>query len=324
MALGCISSYSWDYPGSWTFVSQNANAITLQPSGSPADSNPIRATINFSCGSSITSANYTPPYTPPVISGPVLVCDGATYSLEYASGVSVTWASSDTNVLTINSSGQVSRVGTNSGYVTISATLPCAAPVQSKQIWVGEPTITYFPPGSNPCFDNPYYQCPNLDGLYYTWSVDNQNVWFTSGNSNHTAAVISNNPEYFTISLTITDGVCTLSSNLFTYTAGYYCQCFFDPSCGGMGFARFSTTPNPADDQLVIEFEEEDYSNQKKLKGEVNYSLTLIDNEGNEKLKANLNKMKGTLDISKVPVGTYYLKIEYDGTVETRRILVNH
>lgn len=262
---------------------------------------------------------------PPEIQGPNLVCSSAQFTF-FPSTNSISWSSSNSSGLTIDpSTGVAIRQGNFNGSVSISAThnAECGLSI-TKIIWVGEPTITYFPPGTNPCFNNPYYQGPNLDGLYYTWSVDNQNVWFTSGNSNHTAAVISNNPEYFTLSLTITDGVCTLSNSLFTYTAGYYCQCFFDPSCGGMGFARFTTTPNPADDQLVIEFEEEDYSNQKKLKGEVNYSLTLIDNEGNEKLKANLNKMKGTLDTSKVPAGTYYLKIEYDGTVETRRILIKH
>ncbi|MFO0468681.1 MAG: hypothetical protein ACK5ZX_05185 [Bacteroidota bacterium] len=55
VALGCISGYNWTYPPSWSLVSQSGNSITLTPSGTQADSNPIKATISFTCGSSVTS-----------------------------------------------------------------------------------------------------------------------------------------------------------------------------------------------------------------------------------------------------------------------------
>src|SRR5690606_8302198 len=103
-ALGCITSYGWTYPSSWSFVSQSDNSITLQPSGTPDDSNPIKATVNFSCGSSITSGNYVPPYATPVLTGSNLICSSASFVLQNASSASVTWTSSDMNIATVNSS----------------------------------------------------------------------------------------------------------------------------------------------------------------------------------------------------------------------------
>ncbi|MBL7846032.1 MAG: hypothetical protein JNL40_01090 [Cyclobacteriaceae bacterium] len=122
VALGCISSYSWAYPQSWSLVSQSGNSITLRPSGTSADSNPIRVSINFTCGSSITSGNYIPPYTQPIIDGPNLICSSGTFTIQNSSSTSVTWTSLNTSVLTINSSGIASRLGSASGSVT---QLPC-------------------------------------------------------------------------------------------------------------------------------------------------------------------------------------------------------
>lgn len=323
VALGCISSYEWTYPGSWSSPSPSGNSITLTPNGTSSISDAIRVKVNFSCGSSLTSADYVPPYIEPVIAGPSLVCSSASYSIQNTQGVSVNWASSDTGILSINSSGTATRVGSNSGYVTLSATLPCPAPVQSRLIWVGEPSISYFPAGANPCTNNPYYQGPNVPGLYYAWSVDNTNVWFTSSANAFSTAVISNNPEYFTISLEITDGNCTSSSSQFSYTDGYYCQCFFDPSCGGMGFSSFRVSPNPTvDDQLVVELDEKEFKNKSKLKGAVTYSISVIKSDGNELLKLTSKSQKQIIDTSKLQEGGYFLKIAYDNKIQTQRILV--
>jgi hypothetical protein len=59
--VGCVSSYTWAFPTSWTEIGRSGNSITLRPSGTPADSNPMKVTVNFSCGSSVESGNYVPP-----------------------------------------------------------------------------------------------------------------------------------------------------------------------------------------------------------------------------------------------------------------------
>lgn len=336
--LSCVQQYEWQFPAAWRWlnpatgqltagpVNTIGNSLVLYPDGSTNIVGNIRAGVRMTCGSVVNSSNFALTYIEPVLSGPSLVCSSANYTIQNTSVGSVNWASSDTGILTINSStGAATRVGSNSGYVTLSATLPCAAPVQSKLVWVGEPSITYFPPGSNPCYNNPYYQGPNVPGLYYTWSVDNSNVRFTSSANAFSTAVISNNPEYFTIALEVTDGNCTASNSQFSYTDGYYCQCFFDPLCGGLGFSSFSVSPNPTvDDQLVIELDENEFENKSKLKGEVAYSISVIKSDGNEILKLTTKSQKQIIDTSKLQEGVYFLKITYNNKMQTQRILVSH
>jgi len=137
------------------------------------------------------------------------------------------------------------------------------------------------------------------------------------------AAVISYNPEYFNITLTISDGICTTSTTIFSYTAGYYCQCFFDPACNG-GFARFNGSPNPANNQLVISFEETEHEQELKKFSKVNYSVALIDEQGTVVSKVEASSQVYKWDTSKLPVGTYYLKISYKDFIETKRVLISH
>ncbi len=141
---------------------------------------------------------------------------------------------------------------------------------------------------------------------------------------NYSSAVISYNPEYFNITLTISDGICSTSTTLFSYTAGYYCQCFFDPACGGGGFSRFSATPNPAINQLDVSFDDKEYEKELKSFGVIEYSLALVDEQGNLISKVTTSDKTYKWDTSKIPNGTYYLKANYRSFVETKRILIKH
>ena len=146
VALGCISGYNWSYPPSWSLVSQSGNSITLTPSGTTADSNPIKATITFTCGSSVTSGNYVPPFNNPVISGSFNVCTGGTnFTLTNAGANQVNWAPSS-NMVVISGQGTATANikainSTTRGTGTISASLPgCpAVSVSPKTVWVGVP-----------------------------------------------------------------------------------------------------------------------------------------------------------------------------------------
>jgi hypothetical protein len=188
---------------------------------------------------------------------------------------------------------------------------------------VGDPSITYSPPGTNPCLNNPYYSAPNVPGLSYYWTVDNPNVWFTTSSNSNSTAVISYNPEYFTITLSISNGTCTTTSSQFSYTAGYYCQCFFDPACNG-GFSRFAASPNPASNQVDVSFDDKEYEKELKRFGAIEYNLALVDEQGN--IVANVKTSDKTYkwDTSKIPNGTYYLKANYKSFGETKRILIKH
>lgn len=334
-SVGCISSYRWIFPSGWRWrnpannqllsspVTNNLSSVSLIPSGTSADQGPIRAEVNFSCGTTISSGSYTIPYIAPLISGPDFICTTGNYSVQNISGITPTWTSSDPSILTFGRSGFASRPGSNSGYVTITATLPCAATVPPKTIFVGDPSITYSPPGTNPCFNNPYYSAPNVPGLSYYWSVDNPNVWFTTSSNSNSTAVISYNPEYFTITLSISNGTCTTTSSQFSYTAGYYCQCFFDPACNG-GFSRFAASPNPASNQVDVSFDDKEYEKELKRFGAVEYNLALLDEQGNIVAKVKTSDKTYKWDTSKIPNGTYYLKANYKSFGETKRILIKH
>ena len=256
------------------------------------------------------------------ITGPALVCTTANYTFVGP----VTWSSNNTAGLAINATtGTATRQNNFNGQVTITATINsgCGTTNITRNVWVGEPSIVYHPPGRNPCSSNPWYSGPSMPGLSYSWSVDNQNVWFVTSTTNYSSAVISYNPEYFNITLTISDGICTTSTTFFSYTAGYYCQCFFDPACGG-GFSRFAVAPNPASNQVEVSFVDAEYEKELKRFGAFDYSLALVDEQGNVVSKVETSDRIYKWDTSKIPNGTYYLKANYKNFVETNRILIKH
>lgn len=262
------------------------------------------------------------------VNGPSLICNPTQFTLaNQPVGSTLTWSTSEPAGLNINpATGAASRQNNFSGQVAVIATLNigCGNFNVIRNVWVGEPLIVYHPPGSNPCSSNPWYSGPILaGGLYYSWSVDNANVWFTTYTTNYSSAVISYNPEYFNITLTISDGICSTSTTLFSYTDGYYCQCFFDPACGG-GFSRFAVAPNPASNQVDVSFDDKEYEKELKRFGAIEYNLALVDEQGNIVGKIKTSDKVYKWDTSKLPNGTYYLKANYMSFGETKRILIKH
>jgi hypothetical protein len=131
-----------------------------------------------------TSAVFDNIIVDPIINGPTLICTTGQYTLNnQPAGSTVTWASSNLAGLSINSTtGMATRINNFNGQVTVTATINsgCGATNIPRDIWVGEPSIIYHPPGRNPCTNNPWYSTPILPGLSYNWSVDNANVWFVT------------------------------------------------------------------------------------------------------------------------------------------------
>jgi hypothetical protein len=241
----------------------------------------IRGSGDFnSCGTSSTFSattldgffvGYNASNNPLQITGPSVVCkpiDGpTTYTIVNAPlGTTVTWSTSPNNLLspstaTGNSFTTIPFNSSVAGFVTITATVSgiCGSSV-SRTVWLGEPAINYQPPGQNPCLENPYYYTSSIEGASYTWTVDNPNVWFTTPNGYSSSTVISIDPEYFTISLTISAGNCSYTVSLpGQLSPGLYCQCFYDPfQCpgqggGGMGFTVY---PNPSSEELILSIDD--------------------------------------------------------------------
>mgnify|MGYP002777643585 CR=1 FL=1 len=327
VALGCISSYSWQYPPSWQFVSQNANGITLRPSGVPNDSQDIRATINFSCGTSIVSAPYNAPYTNPIISGPDLICNAGTFSVQNANAATVSWSTSNMGILTINQSGVASRITTQRGSARVTATFNCPAPPVSKDIWVGTPAITtqiayvlgsY---GVNPITLNRMatynFQMEPVPGAtFYNWQA-----------SSGFERVINDNgftSAYFTTPYD--DGVYSVScaAENACGSGGAAGVTVVIDSGGGGGGVILSLSPNPVSDKLHLRWKRDRTgakSNSSSVTNEtVHYAL--FDDSGTEVLRTSTQLVEHTLDVGRLKKGNYVLIGTCAGKTEKARVLV--
>ena len=273
-----------------------------------------------------TGAMTTNTINIPSIAGPDLLCSPGTFTLQnLPAGSTATWSVTPSAQF-VNSSGTGSSayLVMNGGYTPIrpprivfTIATACGEVEVSKTFWAGPPRIIYSPPGQDPCHANPYYSTVNVPGLTYNWSVDNPNVWLTS-NGQSITSVLSNDPEYFNLTLEISDGSCTTSHTISTYTDGYYCQCFSDPSCdNGMALHVY---PNPTSDQLTVEL---DTAGSFMDKGGVtDYELRLYSTTGNELIATPVISGKTVLDVSSLKQGFYYLHLIHKEGILRRQIRI--
>lgn len=179
-------------------------------------------------------------------------------------------------------------------------------------------TSAYLPsPGIDPCTANPYYSTISLPGFTYNWSVDNPNVWLTS-NGQSITSVLSYNPEYFNITLEISDGNCTTSRTISSYTAGYYCQCFSDPACGNE--LALKVYPNPAAEMITVELDTANVSSIDR--GFSQYELKLYTTLGEELLSQKVTSAKTLLDVRSLKNGFYYLHLVHKEGILRRQIRI--
>jgi hypothetical protein len=312
-SLGCVSSYNWSYPPSWSLVSQSANNITLRPSGIPADAGLIRGTVNFSCGSSTTGSTLVRYVEPVITTNAIYVCTSNQFSLSNAPGVTASWSSSNTGIATVNSLGIVSRVpGSISGYVTISATPPCAATVVPKRIWVGPMLGIDNVENSIPGFfsTSEYYKFSTYPPGIFSgqWSVSGGYIVENGGD--YVLVQFTVNNEYASITFQPNNDSCgsgTPSMSIFIGQGG----------CPSGDICPNSVYPNPADDQL-------------------NVSLTGSPNETSE-VQVELYNSQSTLvqknsstgkdfqfSVKNLSNGIYYLRLKRGKKMLHKRIEIKH
>ncbi|HEU5291669.1 MAG TPA: T9SS type A sorting domain-containing protein [Cyclobacteriaceae bacterium] len=335
-ALSCISTYNWTYPGSWSFVSQSGNSITLQPSGSSADSNPIKATITFTCGSSITSGNYVPTYAEPGISGPDYICTSGSYSVTNSSGVSVAWTSSNPSGLSIDpTTGQATRMNNFDGRVTLTASLNSGCLYITRNVGVGN----YVPLGissyNSNCSGNTFNvlntslsaACSANTSIYFSYQITDPNYsnfvftpvsvpsgasWSFSGGYLYMTV---NTPSSMgsrsaTIALSATGPCGTLNLN-FTSTAVNYSS------------YRFSISPNPSKEDVTVSMENEDIlgGNSQKI-----YGIKIVDSFGvsgeSFAYKAGVKSVK--ISLKDFSSGIYILSV-FDGKIwSSERLIIKN
>lgn len=270
--FNCISSYSWSYSTSWTKLSQTGNSITLRPSGSPSDASAISATINFSCGSSITNT-YTPTYPPNILTGPDILCATGLYSVTNSSGVPITWSSSNSSIATINALGEAERVGSAAGAVTITARACGGATTLTKNVKVGNYPPTGTSSVNSNCSGNSFNvlntslsaACTANTNIYFTYRITDPNysnfvftpvsvpsgaTWSFSGGNLY--MTVTTPPSFGSRSATIAlsaTGPCGPYNLSFTSTAVNYYSSFF------------SISPNPSKENVTISMDTEDLLN---------------------------------------------------------------
>jgi hypothetical protein len=82
----------------------------------------------------------------------------------------------------------------------------------------------------------------------------------------------------------------------------------------GSIFELLSIEPNPASQSVTVVLDKRDA-------GEV--AISVSDVLGNERLAATTSQTRETLDVSKLPSGTYFLRASEAGTVRTRRFVID-
>lgn len=330
VALGCISGYNWQYPPSWSLVSQSGNSITLQPTGTPADSAPIKATINFTCGSSITSGNYVPPLVQSTLTGPSVVCySGSQFTLtNVPAGASVTWTAQPANLFTVSSGNFTGNGGSHnillaaensntsgSGTITLSINAGCGNPLQIQQtLWVGNAQIQdiFYPSSTvapNQLIPLSIVTSPGSSNGYYKAEISRK-----FGGYSHT---VYGNVMEFSLPITGTYNVKVYANNTCGWPQNFYPLLFFCTEGGEM----FAVYPNPADNYFDIEISD---SASKITEVETEpYQITLVDDKGTERLRTSTHEKKKRINTSQLKTGQYILRILYKGEVILQRITID-
>ncbi|MBX2965150.1 MAG: T9SS type A sorting domain-containing protein [Cyclobacteriaceae bacterium] len=260
------------------------------------------------------------------ITGPSLVCDSTTYTLDnQPAGTTITWLSSNPNGLSINSTtGVAARQNDFNGEVTITVTISGGCwPIDiEKNVWVGVPAFEGYYLGGQHFDYNPggliitsYSVCPSEQLTFFPQSYSYEfleHEWTISGSYQQVG------------SLNVPNLLVTASNSVFqTFQVNYRARntCGWGPwragsattmNCEGGEEPDF-VYPNPASQSFnvsVPHFESSElrlYNDKRELVYTVKPGTETV-----------------TVPVSNLPQGTYYLNIISKEGIIQRRILVQH
>lgn len=262
------------------------------------------------------------------ISGASQVCPSAAYSVtNLPSGATVSWSSSNTSILTINSStGAATRVG--NGQVTITATISyfsgCPGFRITKTVNVGKPAITFlvngqpFQSGQVCVGSTQYIDVVGHDPMNsYTWTLQAGSTGSLSG-SGPSGSFVNYSIACSGISVVASNSCGTTNTGLTICTK----NCFM---------AAYNVYPNPAKDYLNVTFDD------VKSLAALPEQIVLYSERSTAPVKSVSLKdtfEQGTfkngntieLPVSDLPRGTYYLHIvpqkDSDQKVDKIRIVL--
>jgi hypothetical protein len=247
------------------------------------------------------------------INGSEIVCSTSAFTLDaIPTGVTISWSSSNTGILTINSTtGIASRSGSSSGAVTITATLTttCGNVHLTKVVWVGNPNLTKKIDGVIGG------SIPVSPGILYNLTAESQSPSTSFNYDNYTGSgdivIDINTPNsantQMYVHATSTNGARHVRVSALNSCGSYYEDfVFYIPS-----FFK-SVYPNPAKDYITIECNDLEaktalpdalvFYNEATMKKELILSIEDV-------LKDQLNQQgnKYFLDITNLSRGIWYL-----------------
>lgn len=354
-SLSCVNGYSWNYPSSWTFVSQSFGTITLRPSGKTSDVGAIKANVSFTCGT-VVSGTYNVSFITPTISGAGLVCASEPYKILNATpNPTVTWSSNNAG-LSISTDGVATRVNGYNGGATISASV-CGNPATPKSIYVGFPSANnttliwagtrgvnpvQTTPGSTYTFNGDFV----LGATDYTWALPNgfvqlgpstttcnPSIYITTSSvaGTYYLSCSANNlcgPKYMA-NLRINNGS--------TGGGDSNCPPGFKPPCKpgpgpllmssgevspiSISLASLKVYPNPSNKNVTVNFNAED-NDISESDVDSSIEITLYNLMQQIVLRQSINKSVATIPVDGLTPDVYILSIAYKNEVVKRQVVV--
>lgn len=326
--ISCASTYTWVFngpdantPTGWLSspgpVVTNTNYITVTPSGTTRDAGSIQVTANLDCGTQLTAITYNLDFQEPQIIGPSLICSTGSYSVQNATGAQVNWLSSNTNILTINSSGEASRVRSSWGEVELTATLSCDNLQVKRKIWVGQPYPEDF-------------RIVNYQGTSENWEICPGTV-YTFKSENHLNPYYTNNFNWQITNGTIHSGQGTRQINaswpndnslgILSLTLSNSCGsgasdgAAFLVSCGSMAMMVY---PNPADAELNVVIADNSEEEKKS-----DYEIVLLDNEMRQVYRNSTKNKNIKFSTEKLKNGIYFIHLRYSGGILKQQVIIS-
>lgn len=265
----------------------------------------------YSCASSCSSL---PDLS---ISGPSFICTNSGLSSlnNLRQGIAVTWTATPSNLFSISSGTGInanlvaaSSSVSGSGTLTYTISNSCGTPTQiSKPVWVGTPTITFiekFCVGTEAIFR---FRAPDISGATYTWSINNPNLGVTYlRNYCEVSGAPNMSSQSYTLTLTINQGSCTLTR---TQNRVY-------SKCGGGGGGPLRVFPNPASDELIVEYTTENTDSKESI------LVELINPSLNKVYSLETNESSLTIPVHNLPQGIYFLHITNKEGIIKRNIFI--
>ena len=310
-------SIQWSVSGPFTVSTPNpSNPSTVIVTHTGANNNSGTLTASFN-GNVVATKAITP--CPPTISGPTLICrNGESYTASYFLA-GFTWDKSYN--LSISGSGtSISVITTNTNYTSgelgwISIKNSDGTELVKKEIWIGYPDVEIDGPdyGSYGRYTAVYNPLSNPNFYWYV-NVPYPNTYTLYSYGSY-ADIYFHNSATYEVTLNACNN-CGCSPTEYKYVSGY---------AKGASPSPFITYPNPVDDILTIEIDEQDTQQQVKA-ANITYDIRLYDVFGTLRRQTTTKNNSTQINVSDLPNGFYYLHI-YDGVSDKpdmRTIVVKH